>query len=124
MFIIFHVLGLTTGTRPAAGETFRAGHAYGNMTASFDRPAVALFHFLAMAVLGSHLGHGLSTVVDDFGVTGWRTRPFRLPCNWDCCERAPSGCASWAAPSTVVSPRGIRPLPGRNACSTTASSAR
>ena len=74
LFIIFHILDLTTGTRPAAGETFRAGHAYDNMTASFDRPAVALFYFLAMAVLGLHLAHGLWTVVNDFGVTGRRAR--------------------------------------------------
>ncbi|WNG90311.1 succinate dehydrogenase cytochrome b subunit [Mycobacterium sp. ITM-2016-00317] len=74
LFIIFHILDLTTGTRPAASETYSAGRAYDNLIASFERPAVALFYFLAMAVLGAHLVHGLWTVVNDFGVTGHRAR--------------------------------------------------
>lgn len=74
LFIIFHILDLTTGTRPAASEAFRPGQAYDNLIASFERPAVALFYFLTMAVLSSHLVHGLWTVVNDLGVTGHRAR--------------------------------------------------
>lgn len=74
LFIIFHVLDLTTGTRPAASGVYRQGYAYDNLIASFERPAVALFYFLAMAVLGAHLVHGLWTVVNDLGVTGHRAR--------------------------------------------------
>lgn len=74
LFIVFHILDLTTGTRPAASDAYRPGHAYDNLIASFERPAVALFYFLVMAVLGAHLVHGLWTVVNDLGVTGHRAR--------------------------------------------------
>ncbi|MGE2730839.1 succinate dehydrogenase cytochrome b subunit [Mycolicibacterium vaccae] len=74
LFIIFHILDLTTGTRPAGSAEFRAGHAYDNLIASFERPGVAVWYVLAMVVLGSHLVHGLWTVVNDLGVTGHRSR--------------------------------------------------
>ncbi|ORV22968.1 succinate dehydrogenase [Mycolicibacterium confluentis] len=74
LFIVFHILDLTVGAAPAASGSFASGQAYDNLVASFDRPAVALFYFLAMAVLGAHLAHGLWTVVNDLGVTGRRTR--------------------------------------------------
>lgn len=78
-FIVFHILDLTTGTRPAASPTFTAAThtssaAYANLVASFDRPAVAGFYLLAMVVLGAHLAHGLYTAVNDLGVTGARSR--------------------------------------------------
>ncbi len=74
LFIVFHILDLTVGAAPAASGSFASGQAYGNLIASFDRPAVALFYFLAMAVLGAHLAHGLWTAVNDLGVTGRRAR--------------------------------------------------
>lgn len=78
-FIIFHILDLTTGTRPAASAEFTAASqtasaAYANLIASFDRPAVAGCYLLAMLLLGAHLAHGLYTCVNDLGVTGARTR--------------------------------------------------
>ncbi len=74
LFIVFHILDLTVGTRPAASETFTAGDAYANLVASFQRPAAAGFYLTAMAVLGAHLAHGLWTAVNDLGVTGHRSR--------------------------------------------------
>ena len=74
LFIVFHILDLTIGARPAASTAFTAGHAYANLVASFERPAVAIFYLLAMAVLATHLAHGLWTAVNDLGVTGHRTR--------------------------------------------------
>ena len=74
LFIVFHILDLTVGARPAGSAEFVPGHAYANLVASFSRPAVAIFYLLAMAVLGAHLGHGLWTAVQDLGVTGRRIR--------------------------------------------------
>lgn len=79
LFIVFHILDLTVGTRPFAsasfaGATESTSHAYDNLIASFSRPGVAVFYLLAMAVLGAHLLHGLWTAVNDLGVTGARAR--------------------------------------------------
>ncbi|AMB58984.1 succinate dehydrogenase [Microterricola viridarii] len=79
LFVIFHLLDLTTGTRPAASASFEHGtvdtsHAYENLIASFQRPEVALFYILAMVLLGMHLAHGLWTAAHDLGATGKRLR--------------------------------------------------
>ena len=74
LFIVFHILDLTVGARPAASGSFAPGNAYDNLIASFERPVVAIFYLLAMAVLGAHLMHGLWTAVQDLGVTGHRMR--------------------------------------------------
>lgn len=78
-FIVFHILDLTVGARPFASSSFAtttetASFAYANLVASFQRPAVAVFYLLAMAILGAHLMHGLWTAVNDLGVTGRRMR--------------------------------------------------
>lgn len=79
LFLVFHLLDLTTGTTPIASSAYDPGTtttsaAYENLIASFDRPAVSAFYLLAMAVLGLHLLHGLWSVVNDLGVTGQRWR--------------------------------------------------
>lgn len=79
LFVVFHILDLTTGTAPVASRAYDPGTtassaAYENLVASFDRPAVSAFYLLAMAVLGLHLLHGLWGVVNDLGVTGQRGR--------------------------------------------------
>ncbi|MFE3190176.1 succinate dehydrogenase cytochrome b subunit [Nocardia sp. NPDC059240] len=79
LFIVFHILDLTVGARPFASTSFTdatrtTSHAYANLVASFDRPVVAVFYLLAMALLGAHLAHGLWTAVNDLGITGQRTR--------------------------------------------------
>ncbi len=79
LFIVFHLLDLTTGTRPVTSPTYSAGSAtssaaYQNLVASFERPAVSAFYLLAMLALGLHLGHGLWSVVNDLGATGQRFR--------------------------------------------------
>ncbi|MCU1618158.1 MAG: putative succinate dehydrogenase cytochrome b subunit [Modestobacter sp.] len=79
LFLVFHILDLTTGTAPVASGAYDPGTtttsaAYANLVASFDRPAVSAFYLLAMAVLGLHLLHGLWSVVNDLGVTGQRSR--------------------------------------------------
>lgn len=74
LFVVFHVLDLTTGTRPAATDGFVPGQAYANVVHSFQRPAVAAFYLLAIGTLTLHLAHGLWSVVNDLGATGRRLR--------------------------------------------------
>lgn len=79
VFIVFHILDLTTGTRPVADDAFIAttpetSQAFHNLVESFSRTPVALFYIVAMVVLGLHLVHGLWSVVTDYGATGRRTR--------------------------------------------------
>lgn len=83
LFVIFHILDLTTGTRPVASARFEPGtrdtsHAYENLVASFQRPEVAVFYVLAMVVLGMHVAHGLWTATHDLGATGQRLRAVAL----------------------------------------------
>jgi len=79
LFIIFHLLDLTTGTRPVASAeyspmTSTRSFAYDNLVHSFDRPGASAFYIGAMLVLGLHLSHGLWTAVNDLGTTGRRAR--------------------------------------------------
>jgi succinate dehydrogenase / fumarate reductase, cytochrome b subunit len=78
-FIVFHILDLTTGTRPVASAEYRPmtatrSVAYDNLVHSFDRPWVSMFYIFAMLLLGLHLSHGLWLAVSDLGATGKRVR--------------------------------------------------
>lgn len=75
-FIVFHLLDMTAGVKPAASSEFEHGNAYANLVASFERWPVAIFYILAMGVLFLHLAHGLWSVVNDLGATGKRLRAF------------------------------------------------
>jgi succinate dehydrogenase / fumarate reductase, cytochrome b subunit len=79
LFIIFHILDLTTGTRPVASPeytpmTATRSLAYDNLVHSFERPWVSVFYIFAMLLLGLHLSHGLWLAVNDLGATGHRVR--------------------------------------------------
>jgi succinate dehydrogenase / fumarate reductase, cytochrome b subunit len=64
LFVIWHILDLTTGTvNPAPAG---AG-AYEKLVASFDRPVVAIFYILAVLALGLHIRHGLWSAIQTFG---------------------------------------------------------
>ncbi|MDN8579084.1 succinate dehydrogenase cytochrome b subunit [Corynebacterium bovis] len=78
LFIIFHILDLTIGAKPAASDVFEHGQAYANLVASFDRPVVAIFYILCMLILFMHLTHGIWTATSDLGITGHRTRQVML----------------------------------------------
>lgn len=87
VFIVFHILDLTTGTRPAASDSYVAtteqeSHAYHNLVESFQRWPVALFYIVVMALLGLHLVHGLWSVVNDLGATGKRVRQAGAAMAW------------------------------------------
>jgi len=77
-FVIFHLLDMTIGATAATADEFTKGDAYGNLVASFERPAVALFYGLTMLLIAIHLAHGLWSVVNDLGATGHRTRQVGL----------------------------------------------
>ncbi|MCT1886774.1 succinate dehydrogenase cytochrome b subunit [Dietzia cinnamea] len=74
LFVVFHVLDMTTGAAPVASEAFEPGSAYANLVASFSRPWVAAFYGITMALLALHVAHGVRTAAGDLGVTGVRSR--------------------------------------------------
>nr|EMP10377.2 succinate dehydrogenase [Gordonia sp. NB41Y] len=79
VFIVVHILDLTTGTRPVASSSFEsatadASSAHHNLVESLQRWPMALFYIVVMGLLGLHLVHGLWSVVNDLGATGRRVR--------------------------------------------------
>jgi succinate dehydrogenase / fumarate reductase cytochrome b subunit len=84
-FIIFHLLDLTVGRAVASSDfSSKATYllpdgtavtdAYANLIHSFERPEVAIFYVVVMAVLAFHLSHGIWSIINDFGGTAHRTR--------------------------------------------------
>ena len=67
LFIIYHLLDLTTGT---VNPDFRPGDVYHNMVASFSVWYVSAFYILAMLALGFHLHHGVWSL---FQTLGWNS---------------------------------------------------
>ena len=78
LFVTYHVLDLTTGTRPAASRAFKHGDAYGNLVGSLSRPVVAVFYTSSMAALAGHMVHGLRTAALDTGLTTTARRVHRV----------------------------------------------
>ncbi|MCT1545383.1 hypothetical protein [Kocuria rhizophila] len=78
LFVTYHVLDLTTGTRPAASRSFEHGDAYGNLVGSLSRPVVAVFYTTSMAALAGHMVHGLRTAALDTGLTTTARRVHRV----------------------------------------------
>ncbi len=81
VFLIVHVLDLTTGTQPIAtvsfeGHTDVASSAYANLIASLARPWMGFFYLLVMILLSIHVAHGVQTAAQDFGAMGYRLRTF------------------------------------------------
>ncbi|HET7722292.1 MAG TPA: succinate dehydrogenase cytochrome b subunit, partial [Acidimicrobiales bacterium] len=73
-FIAWHLLDLTAGT---TNGDFVRGDPYNNMVASFDRPIVAVFYFMANLLLGIHLFHGTWSLFQSLGVNSPRFNPWR-----------------------------------------------
>ena len=65
LFVIFHLLDLTTGT---ANPSFQPGHPYHNLVESFSRPYVAVFYIAAVVALGYHLFHGIAAMCQTLGM--------------------------------------------------------
>lgn len=66
LFVIYHILDLTTLTLNPKGET---GHPYANVVADFapGRWYVTLFYTVAIVAVGLHLRHGLWSAVRTLG---------------------------------------------------------
>ena len=66
LFVIYHILDLTTGTLNPNGKP---GEAYANVAADFapDRWYVTLFYTLSIVAVGFHLRHGLFSAVRTLG---------------------------------------------------------
>jgi succinate dehydrogenase / fumarate reductase cytochrome b subunit len=66
LFIVFHILDLTTGTLNPVGDP---EHPYANVVADFapGRWYVTLFYTLAIVAVGFHLRHGIFSAVRTLG---------------------------------------------------------
>ena len=66
LFVIFHILDLTTGTLNPIGD---AQHPYANVVADFapHRWYVTLFYTLAIVAVGFHLRHGIFSAARTLG---------------------------------------------------------
>jgi|HubBroStandDraft_6_1064221.scaffolds.fasta_scaffold561482_2 succinate dehydrogenase / fumarate reductase cytochrome b subunit len=70
-FVVFHVLHLTAGTVLPIEE----GDVRANVISGFQHPAVAIFYILAMALLCTHLYHGLWSMFQSVGLNHPRYTP-------------------------------------------------
>jgi succinate dehydrogenase / fumarate reductase cytochrome b subunit len=75
LFVIYHILDLTTGHLNPVGE---AGRPYANVTADFDpsRWYVTVFYVAAILAIGFHLRHGLWSALQTLGVSNARRQKF------------------------------------------------
>jgi succinate dehydrogenase / fumarate reductase cytochrome b subunit len=66
VFIVFHILHLTTGTVHFAG--FVEGRVYANVWSAFQNVLTAGLYVVSMALLGLHLYHGTWSMFQTLGV--------------------------------------------------------
>ena len=66
IFIIYHLLHFTTG---AAHPEFEPGNVYRNVVIGFQNPAAAGFYIVAMLALGTHLSHGIWSMLQTVGLS-------------------------------------------------------
>ncbi|HEY7896060.1 MAG TPA: succinate dehydrogenase cytochrome b subunit [Gemmatimonadaceae bacterium] len=77
LFIVFHVLHLTTGTiQPVP---FAPGDVYANVMGGFRIWWVTLIYVLAMIALGLHIFHGAWSSIRTLGVNRPKAEPLRRP---------------------------------------------
>jgi succinate dehydrogenase / fumarate reductase cytochrome b subunit len=67
VFIVFHLLNLTTGTVHPGGD-FEHGEVYANTVTTLDVWWVAALYLVAMLALAFHLFHGMWSIFQTFGV--------------------------------------------------------
>jgi succinate dehydrogenase / fumarate reductase cytochrome b subunit len=66
LFVIFHILHLTTGT---VHPSFVEGDVYHNFVAGFQVVPVSVFYIIAMLALGYHLYHGIWSMLQTLGLS-------------------------------------------------------
>jgi len=84
-FLIYHLAHFTLyWTNPEYGtyaEQIKDGHSrhdvYRMVTDAFNRPVVVLIYLLAMAVVFTHLAHGVSSLFQSWGLSNFKWARFR-----------------------------------------------
>ncbi len=71
-FVIYHLMQFTWGV---GGTPFEEGKAYENLVAGFQVPAISIFYIIAMAMLMTHLYHGIWSMFQTLGVNHPRYTP-------------------------------------------------
>lgn len=64
LFIVYHILHLTTGTLHGS---FEEGDVYHNLVTGLEVPLVAAFYVLSVSALGFHLWHGIWSMLQTLG---------------------------------------------------------
>jgi succinate dehydrogenase / fumarate reductase cytochrome b subunit len=72
VFVIYHLLDFTFGT---LNPGYQEGAVYENIVRSFSNPVVAIFYIVAMAMLCTHLSHGLWSMFQTLGVASPTQKP-------------------------------------------------
>jgi succinate dehydrogenase / fumarate reductase cytochrome b subunit len=72
LFIVFHLLHLTTGT---VHPNFVPLHAYENLVTGFSVVPVALIYIVVMIFIGFHLSHGIWSMFQSIGFSHPRYTP-------------------------------------------------
>lgn len=76
LFIVFHILHLTTGSIDPAGN-FEHGAVRHNMLASFSIWWVTAFYVISMVFLGLHVHHGIWSAFQTLGVANPKYKSWR-----------------------------------------------
>ena len=82
LFIVYHILHLTTGTAHPSFHADPATHhvdVYRNLVDGFQRPLASGIYIVAMLAIAFHLSHGIWSLFQTIGVN----RP-----NWECALRS------------------------------------
>ena len=77
-FVVFHILHLTAGAVPGLAALEVAEHepnVYANVVAGFSNPLVSGFYMLAIALLCTHLYHGVWSLFQSLGADHPRYTP-------------------------------------------------
>jgi succinate dehydrogenase / fumarate reductase cytochrome b subunit len=72
LFVIGHLLHLTTGT---IHPNFAELRAYENVVNGFSNPVASIFYIVAMLLVGSHLSHGIWSMFQSVGFSHPRYTP-------------------------------------------------
>ncbi|MGD8320252.1 MAG: succinate dehydrogenase cytochrome b subunit [Gemmatimonadota bacterium] len=76
VFIVFHILHMTTGT---LHPDFEEGNAYHNLVTGLSNPLVAGFYLLAMLAILLHLYHGVWSLFQTLGANHPKYSSYRRP---------------------------------------------
>jgi succinate dehydrogenase / fumarate reductase cytochrome b subunit len=68
LYAVYHLLHLTTGHAHPTWPKFRPESVYANLVAGFQSPLASGVYIVAMVLLGTHLAHGLWSMVQTLGV--------------------------------------------------------